>query len=110
MALGAFGAHALREIVPAELMTAYQTGIQYQGLHSIAVLVIGLLMLHLPASLWLKRSGWLMLLGLLLFSGSLYLMAISGIKSLGIITPFGGLCLLTGWLSLIVGLIKTKSS
>jgi len=109
VALGAFGAHALRETVPPELMAAYQTGIQYQGLHSIAVLVIGLLLLQLPVSSWIKRSGWLMLLGIVLFSGSLYLMAISGIKPLGMITPFGGLCLLAGWLSLIVGLIKTKT-
>ncbi|MCW8883225.1 MAG: DUF423 domain-containing protein [Sedimenticola sp.] len=110
MALGAFGAHALRERIPAELMAAYQTGIQYQALHTISVLVIGLLLLHLPASRWIRRSGWLMLLGTLLFSGSLYLMAISGFKSLGAITPLGGICLLAGWFSLIVGLIKRDTT
>jgi len=110
VALGAFGAHALRELVPAALMTAYQTGIEYQGIHSVAVLGIGLLVHHLPASNWIKRSGWLMLLGILLFSGSLYLMAITGITALGMITPIGGLCLLAGWLSLLVGLISAKTA
>jgi len=100
VALGAFGAHALRNTLTGEMSAVWQTGIHYQGLHTLAVLAIGLLSIQLPDARWIPRAGWLMLLGILLFSGSLYLMAITGIKMLGAITPFGGLSLLAGWIAL----------
>ncbi|WP_321529200.1 DUF423 domain-containing protein [Sedimenticola selenatireducens] len=100
VALGAFGAHALRNTLTSDMLTVWQTGIQYQGLHTLAMLAIGLLSIQLPAARWIKRAGWLMLLGILLFSGSLYLMAVTGITMLGAITPFGGFSLLAGWTAL----------
>ncbi len=100
VALGAFGAHALRNTLASDMLTVWQTGIQYQSLHTLAMLAIGLLSIQLPDARWIKRAGWLMLLGILLFSGSLYLMAVTGITMLGAITPFGGLSLLAGWTAL----------
>ncbi len=100
VALGAFGAHALRNTLTSDMLTVWQTGIQYQSLHTLAMLAIGLLSIQLPDARWIKRAGWLMLLGILLFSGSLYLMAVTGITMLGAITPFGGLSLLAGWTAL----------
>ena len=109
VALGAFGAHALRGAVEPKLYTAFQTGIQYHGLHALALLIIGLLALRLTTPL-ISRSGWMMLTGILLFSGSLYLMALTGIRSLGIITPIGGIAFLSGWSMLILALLRTPNS
>lgn len=100
VALGAFGAHALRDILASEMLTVWHTGVQYQGLHSLAVLLIGLLGIQWPDLPGVQRAGWLMLLGILLFSGSLYLLAVTGMRLLGTITPFGGVALLAGWATL----------
>lgn len=99
VALGAFGAHALRDRLPERLLAAYNTGVLYQLVHSVALLALALYaratatQIGLPASLFVA--------GMLLFSGSLYAMAISGWTQLGIVTPFGGLAMLGGWGSLI---------
>lgn len=108
VALGAFGAHALRERIAADLYTAFQTGVHYHGLHALALLCVGLLALHHPSP-WLMRCGWLLLLGILLFSVSLYLLAITGMRVFGIITPFGGIALLLGWLSLVIAIWRQES-
>ncbi len=99
VALGAFGAHGLRGHIEPTLMSAFQTGVQYHGLHALGLLCVGLLALHHPSA-WLTRSGWLLSGGVLVFSGSLYLMALTGSRALGVITPFGGIALLAGWLAL----------
>ena len=99
VALGAFGAHALRGRLDERLYQAFQTGIHYHALHALALLAVGLLALHRPSSL-LGWSGGLFAVGVLLFSGSLYLLAITGLRTLGMVTPFGGLCLMAGWLCL----------
>lgn len=99
VALGAFGAHALRGRVPAELLAAWQTGVLYHLLHSVALLALGLFAsatgrnVLLPAALWSA--------GIVLFSGSLYLLAGAGQRWAGPVTPLGGLCLIGGWLALL---------
>jgi uncharacterized membrane protein YgdD (TMEM256/DUF423 family) len=98
--LGAFGAHALRGRLPVDLQAVYQTASQYHVYHALALLVVGLLALHLPNSGALRWSGWLMLLGTALFSGSLYLLAITGQRWLGAITPLGGSAWIGAWLLL----------
>lgn len=108
VALGAFGAHGLRDQIEPTLMSAFQTGVQYHGLHALGLLCVGLLALH-HSSVWLTRSGWLIVGGILLFSGSLYLMALTGNRTLGVITPFGGIALLTGWLALAVAMWQLPS-
>ena len=107
--LGAFGAHGLEGVVSAERIAIYQTGNDYHFYHAFALLMCGLLALHTPNKWWL-RAGRCFAAGLLLFSGSLYLLAtraplgIEGwTKVLGPITPLGGLCFLLGWGLLAVG-------
>ncbi len=99
VALGAFGAHGLQHRIAPELLDVFQTGVQYHGLHVPALLATALLMLQHQSKplIW---GGVLFLLGIALFSGSLYLLAITGFRQLGVITPFGGLALLLGWLAL----------
>lgn len=98
--LGAFGAHALRGRLPADLLAIYQTASQYHVYHALGLLAVGLLALHVPTSSALRWSGWLMLLGTALFSGSLYALAITGQRWLGAITPLGGTAWIAAWLLL----------
>ncbi|MGK0500516.1 MAG: uncharacterized membrane protein YgdD (TMEM256/DUF423 family) [Oceanicoccus sp.] len=102
VAIGAFGAHGLKERLPADLMAVYQTGVQYHFYHTFALLVVALLLLQYPQLKLLNWSGGLLLLGMLIFSGSLYLMALTGVRWLGAITPIGGVAMIIGWLLLAV--------
>ncbi|MGD8931336.1 MAG: DUF423 domain-containing protein [Chromatiales bacterium] len=100
--LGAFGAHALEGQLSAQQLTWWHKAVNYQGLHSLALLATGLLAQTSAPSGALKWAGWLFLAGILLFSGSLYALALSGIRSLGMLTPFGGLAFIAGWACLAV--------
>lgn len=104
--LGAFGAHALKARLTPDMLATYQTGIQYHFYHAVGLMMIGLIALHVPASGYLKWSGWLMLAGILLFSGSLYLLSVSGIRWLGAITPIGGTAFIIAWALLAIGVLK----
>lgn len=104
--LGAFGAHGLKHIISPELLAIYQTGVNYQMWHALGLVAIGLLRQHAPASKLLAYSGWLMFVGILLFSGSLYLLAVFDEKDLGKITPAGGVSFLLAWLLLALFAIK----
>ena len=97
VSIGAFAAHMLRDRLSPELLNTFQTGVQYHMYHALALLGIGVMMLNFPASNLLRISAYLMMSGILLFSGSLYLLSITGIQWLGAITPLGGLCFLTAW-------------
>lgn len=101
VALGAFGAHGLQAHLAALQMTeVYHTAVQYHMTHTLALLGVALLMERMKPPRFLALAGWLFVVGIVLFSGSLYVLAISGIRVLGAITPFGGLCFLAGWLCL----------
>ena len=104
---GAFGAHALKNIISFDMMEVYKTGVQYHFYHTFAILAVGILMKN-NVTKYLKWSGWLFVLGIILFSGSLYALAISNIKSIGIITPFGGLAFIAGWICLLVHVMKSR--
>lgn len=101
VSLGAFAAHGLRERLSPELISTFQTGVQYQMYHALALLGIGILALNFPAANLLRISAYLMLAGIVLFSGSLYVLSLSGIRWLGAVTPIGGLCFLLAWALLI---------
>jgi len=102
VALGAFGAHGLKSVLDPDLLRIFDKGVRYQGLHSLALLATGLLLREAPlASLRGAAIGFS--LGILLFSGSLYLLAFTGARSLGMITPLGGLSFLAGWMLLAWG-------
>ncbi|MBY0474820.1 MAG: DUF423 domain-containing protein [Nitrosomonas sp.] len=97
IALGAFGAHGLKRILSADMLSVYHTGVQYHFYHAFGIIVIGLLLLHFPKSRLMPISGWLMMVGIVLFSFSLYVLSLTGMRGLAMITPFGGVSFLTAW-------------
>ncbi|HLR77092.1 MAG TPA: DUF423 domain-containing protein [Balneolaceae bacterium] len=106
VALGAFGAHGLKGKLSAEMLSVFETGVQYHFYHALGLLAIGIIATQLPNSTWLKTSGWVMFAGIVIFSGSLYLLSITSIRWLGAITPFGGVCFLISWVLLVVAVLK----
>ena len=94
---GAFGAHALKGRLDAHAIGAFETAVQYHFYHSLALLAVGLLALNQPQTAMLKSSGWLFTIGIVVFSGSLYLLSVTGVRWLGAITPIGGLAFIGGW-------------
>ena len=107
VALGAFGAHGLRDRLSSESMAVFQTGVQYQMIHALALL--GLAALFDKAK-FAGAVGWLFVFGVLIFSGSLYLLAITGERWIGAVTPFGGLCFLAGWALLTIAIAKNPKA
>ncbi len=97
--LGAFGAHALKDSLAPEMLAVYKTGVEYQFYHALGLLLIGSIGFHIDSK-WLRRSGLFLVLGILLFSGSLYILALTGIKVIGAITPIGGVSFVAGWIFL----------
>ncbi len=104
--LGAFGAHGLKNRLSADMIEIFETGVQYHFYHALGLLAVGLLAYHLPESAWLRWSGWLMLAGIVIFSGSLYLLSVSGIRWLGAITPIGGTAFIAAWILCTVAVLK----
>jgi len=102
VALGAFGAHGLKERVSADLLIVFETGVRYHMYHALALLAVGWAITRNPSSV-LQAAGILFLAGIVLFSGSLYVMALTGVRWLGAITPLGGLAFLVGWVLLAWG-------
>ena len=105
VALGAFGAHGLKSHLSAEMMGTYKTGIEYHFYHALGLLLVGVLAFYQPG-VYLKWSAIFLVSGIILFSGSLYILAVSGIKWLGAITPLGGLSFIIGWILLFVAFWK----
>ena len=112
--LGAFGAHGLKQYVPAETVSTFKTGVRYHFYHVFALLATGLAAVHFPA-IQMKRAAQCFLTGILLFSGSLYLLTFLkatqtvGYSGIGIITPIGGLFFVAGWLFFLWGLLKRNA-
>lgn len=106
VALGAFGAHALKQRLPEDLLAIYHTAVQYQFWHTAALLAVGLLLLHFPQQPLLKYSGWAFVAGIIIFSGSLYVLAFTGTRWLGAVTPIGGVAFLVGWALLAFAMLK----
>ena len=93
---GAFGAHALKQRLPEDLLAVFETAVRYQMYHALGLLAVAFSMNRWPDGNF-QVAGWLLLLGIILFSGSLYALCLTRIRVLGAITPFGGLCFLAGW-------------
>ena len=108
VAFGAFGAHGLKQRLSVDMLAVYQTGVQYHFYHALGLIAVGLVLLHLPKSRPVVLSGWLMLTGIVLFSISLYALSLTGIRGLGIITPFGGVAFLSAWALLAYGVWTAK--
>jgi uncharacterized membrane protein YgdD (TMEM256/DUF423 family) len=113
VALGAFGAHGLKKIVPPEQVNVFDTGVRYQIYHSLAILIVGILAEKF-SSKNIVRAGYSFLTGIILFSGSLYLLTffkaqgVVGLSGIGIITPIGGVVFILGWIFLVLGLRDSK--
>jgi len=109
VALGAFGAHALKEKLDEYSLGIFHTGVTYQTTHALALVLFALLLKWYPDSSGLVWAGWCFVAGTLIFSGSLYTLAMTGIKVLGAITPIGGVLFLVGWALLAILAWKTVS-
>lgn len=105
--LGAFGAHVLKSKLTEASLAIYQTGVHYHFYHALGLILAGIIIMQNAPSSTFRWSGWLMLTGIILFSGSLYLLSITNIRWLGAITPFGGLAFIIAWLILFTGIIRT---
>jgi len=117
VAVGAFGAHSLKSLFIARQLDAqyllgiYEKGVQYHFYHVLALGLVGILLYHRPGSQWLQRAGWLFVAGILMFSGSLYLLACRDVLPFpvgwaGPVTPLGGLCFIGGWVALLISVWK----
>jgi uncharacterized membrane protein YgdD (TMEM256/DUF423 family) len=109
--LGAFGAHALKEKLSEHYLAIWETAVQYQMFHALGLIAIGILMSSsligpIPQLTW---AGWLLLAGIVIFSGSLYILSLTGIGVLGAITPIGGVAFIIGWIMLIIAALKLSN-
>ncbi len=104
--IGAFGAHGLKQKLAEDMMAVYQTGVQYHFYHTFGLLAVGILLQQFPHTGAFKLSGWMMVVGMVMFSGSLYLLAITGTRWLGAITPIGGLAFIIAWAAMAVGVYQ----
>ncbi len=105
--LGAFGAHGLKSRVDADLLAVFETGVRYHMYHALALLAVGWAATRWPGT-WVSTSGWLFLVGIVVFSGSLYLMTLTGARWLGAVTPLGGVAFISGWIALAVAALKGR--
>ena len=115
VALGAFGAHSLKQYVESETVATFETGVRYQFYHTFALLAVAILYNTFPGK-WLNAAGCLFIAGVVLFSGSLYVLTALkatntvGLRGIGIITPFGGLMFIAGWICLLLGILNSTKS
>lgn len=105
--LGAFGAHTLKDRLTPEMLAIFETGAHYQLIHALALVAVGLAAAQWPAARF-NPAGWAFLIGIVLFSGSLYVLAISGVRVLGAITPFGGVAFISGWILFALAAWRTR--
>ena len=108
VAIGAFGAHGLKEKLSTDMLAVYQTAVQYHFYHALGLAAVGLVLAHFPKSWPVTLSGWMMLAGIVLFSGSLYVLSLTGMRWLGAITPIGGVAFLLAWALLAYGVWDAK--
>lgn len=106
VAAGAFGAHGLREYLGERELVTFDTAVRYQMVHALALLFVGLAAGRDPTGTWVA-AAWLFVAGTIVFSGSLYLLALTGTRWLGAVTPVGGLCFLAAWICVVVATLRT---
>ena len=107
--LGAFGAHGLKTRITSDMMAVYHTAVLYHAIHALGLIAIGLVAAWVPGSGYLRSAGWLMFGGIVLFSGSLYLLSVTGARWLGAITPFGGMAFILAWLLFCIAVLKASN-
>jgi uncharacterized membrane protein YgdD (TMEM256/DUF423 family) len=107
--LGAFGAHGLKTRITSDMMAVYQTAVSYHATHALGLIAIGVIALWFPGSGFLKLAGWTMCVGIALFSGSLYVLSVTGARWLGAITPIGGMAFILAWVLFCIAVIKASN-
>ena len=108
--MGAFGAHFLKTKISEDMLSVFQTAVQYHFYHSLGLLTVGLMTIYFKPEKYLKIAGWMMLIGIILFSGSLYILSITNTRWLGMITPFGGFAFIISWVYIAISVWKWSSS
>jgi uncharacterized membrane protein YgdD (TMEM256/DUF423 family) len=103
--LGAFGAHGLKSKLSADKLKAYETGVQYHIAHAMGLILVGLLVNQYPAAGMIVTGGWFLIAGIVLFSGSLYVLSVAKARFLGPVTPLGGLSFIIGWVLVGIGVL-----
>lgn len=106
VALGAFGAHGLEGKISERLLETYKTGVQYHMMHALGLVLIALIADRLTGTNLIHWAGWIMFIGIVLFSGSLYVLSMTNISTLGAITPLGGVAFITAWLLVVIAAVK----
>ena len=109
VALGAFGAHALKARAGPDALAIWQTAVDYHAWHALGLLAVGTLMLHSRRSDALRYAAWLFIAGILLFSGSLYAMALGAPRAFALATPVGGTAFIAGWIALALGVARSRA-
>ena len=105
VALGAFGAHGLKGTLSPDMLANFETGVRYQMYHAVGLLAVAWAITRWPGGLT-TAAGWLFVVGILIFSGSLYILSVTGIRWLGTVTPIGGVALIAGWGCLVVAALR----
>jgi len=108
--MGAFGAHFLKTKISEDMLSVFQTAVQYHFYHSLGLMIIGILANYSKPEKYLGISGWMMFIGIILFSGSLYVLSTTTTRWIGIITPFGGLAFIISWLLIAISVWKWSST
>lgn len=106
VSMGAFGAHFLKTKIPEEMLSVFQTAVQYHFYHSLGLMIIGVLIISIKPEKYLGIAGWMMFIGIILFSGSLYILSTTATRWVGIITPFGGIAFIISWVFIAIALWK----
>lgn len=109
VAFGAFGAHIVQDMLTPDRFEVYKTGVEYHFYHALGLLFLGLISMHFPGNRWLTWSGYSLITGILIFSGSLYVLTLTDTGWLGAVTPLGGVAFILGWIFLAVGVLKSDS-
>ncbi len=107
---GAFGAHIVQDLLTPDRFAVYQTGVEYHFYHALGLLLLGAVTLSYKANRWLNYSGYCMVTGIIIFSGSLYLLTLTDTGWLGAVTPIGGIAFILGWIFLAVGVIRNMAT
>ena len=110
VSMGAFGAHSLKTKISEDMLSVFQTAVQYHFYHSLGLMIIGVLTISIKPEKYLGVAGWMMFIGITLFSGSLYILSTTATRWVGIITPFGGIAFIVSWVFIAVALWKWSAT
>jgi uncharacterized membrane protein YgdD (TMEM256/DUF423 family) len=106
--LGAYGTHGIQGSVDEKTWNTYQVAVEYQFYHGLGLIVVGILAERFPKSKWISTSGWILFFGIVVFSGSIYVVTLTGMTEAGAMAPIGGLSIMGGWLALAYGILRER--